>query len=311
MFNLLPALITGGASLLSGLANPKKDNRKHNLAVAKGNMKRLEKTNKREIRWNRQVEAKAKKAGSFMMAEAERLGINPITYLNAGGLSHAFNVATVGLAKPAFQTHIRPEEAYHSTGMTTGQAFGGALEAFAGSAAATIQQESQNAFEREMLGLRLAAANSRGTGSGYSVGGVPTARIFSDSGMPHISSTPGRGGAALTFHGSLYDMSPQLDPEKGKAAVGELAWPFVEMGAKLEPFFKEPENVDTMTKIFRSVDRHAGEGLWWLVEESLRTFEASNKRREQAVIDARNRYARESIEAGKRAEDNIFNPGFW
>ena len=192
--SFIPALISGGSTLLGGLFDKKKDNRKHNMAVAKGNMKRLEALNVREVAWNEGVYEKAKKAGSFMMAEAERLGINPISYLNAGGLSHAFNVATVGLSKPAFQTYVRPEEAYQSTGKTTGQAFGDAVSAFGSSAANIMQQEAQNNFQREMLQMTLSAANARGTGSGYSMGGVPTAAIFSNGGASHMTGGPGGSG---------------------------------------------------------------------------------------------------------------------
>ena len=309
--SIIPALISGGSTLLGGLFNKPKNNRAHNKAVWKANLYQVKKANLAEEAWNKAIEAKAQGAADNMLKDALRLGINPVRYMEMGGLQHSFNVATIGLSKPAYSYHIRPEEAFTQTGQTMGETLQSAIGAFGSSLASGIQQEQQNAFQKDMLQMSLAAAQ-RGNGSGYSMA-VPTAALFgSTKSRGAGSSGLATGGASmLTFHGNLTDMGG-YDREAGDKIFGENLSPFMETAFKAPEFFKSPSNRSTMDKLFDELDRLGGDGVryvWRKLNEAAdKTPPAQLSRRVQA---ARESYVKRSIEQGIGNEDAIFNPGFW
>lgn len=200
---MLGELLSAGAGILSGLFGSdtkKTPSDRHNLLVAKRNRKEIAKLNAKEIAWNRQVEGKARRAAKIpiitkstsgvaigrMMDAAERAGLNPVTFIQNGGMaaytsqtqtvrnSNAFAAATVGLSKPAFQAYLRPE---HAQTVTQEQnPLGKALDAFStgiNSFLAISENAANRDFQAQIQQAQLGAIGSRVTGGGG--GGVARA----------------------------------------------------------------------------------------------------------------------------------------
>lgn len=247
--SIIPALISGGTSLLGGLLDPPKSNKGMMSSIAKSNIKRINNVNIAEAKWNRMVERKARNAGDFMMKEAERLGFNPVTYLQAGGLQHAYNVATIGLSKPAFHYYERDTGTLQQSGTTTGQAIGNALQAAGSSYIATQQQIQQNELQKELMGMQLEALNRQPSGShagGYSgfAGGIPsmtsTHRVEASTGALSL-----RKDGSVSLNTGIYGplQFPNLiKDEDAEAAAGETVGPFIKPIVEGPEFLQNPNN---------------------------------------------------------------------
>lgn len=192
---ILPGLLTGGASLISGLFNKKKNNKGMMSSISKSNQERIAKANAQEVAWIERVQASMKRASKAPVIDvekfhkdAERLGFNPVTYLQSGALgmynqrADAMATAQILASKTPYHYYERDTGQLQESGMSTGEAFGNALTSGVSAYLSAQQQIDQNDFAKQMQGMSIAAQNQR-------YGGRSTSTQFAAAAAPAVTST--------------------------------------------------------------------------------------------------------------------------
>lgn len=188
---MLGALISGGASLISGLfgmSSAKKRDRENARRQAESDAR----NEARVDAMNKDVRARAERAAAVpiittskstgsvdiaaMMAGAEKAGFNPVTWLRNGGMqAYAINnnVQTTENsqlmdAALAGSTLFQGSPPTPSTAPGIGEVIGNALTTGASQWVREAEQDRQNNFQMQLLNAQLTGAQTRGAGGSRS-----------------------------------------------------------------------------------------------------------------------------------------------
>ena len=260
---ILPGLLTGGASLISGLFNKKKNNKGMMSSISKSNQERIAKANAQEVAWIERVQASMKRASKAPVIDvekfhkdAERLGFNPVTYLQSGALSmynqraDAMATAQILASKTPYHYYERDTGQLQESGMSTGEAFGNALTSGVSAYLSAQQQIDQNDFAKQMQATAIAAQNQRyggrSTSQQFAAAAAPATVSTGATRIKGLPNTVTSAGGIPTVYGPLYQdaVTPAQMEEMEKrlgATVSDIAVPVIYAPSVLD----DERNIDT------------------------------------------------------------------
>lgn len=249
---LIGAAVSGGSSFLSGLFG-----RSGAKKRAAEEVRRIEQANRANRdaakEMNRQVRARADKAAKVpivtkqvgqgnlaaMVTDAVKNGFNPLTVLRSGGQAYYAGSTTTVTGSTAMDAalagqHIATLQPLISQTQvpSTGEVFGNALQAMAGSFTSMMSTNQAQQFQMDLLGMQIAGANANSLFN-HNLSrsfATPTAQVsgpvFKDGnggyqswdggGFGGFGGTGGSGGgmypgaAGLVFEKSVFDNASRV-----------------------------------------------------------------------------------------------------
>lgn len=329
MMPFLGGLLSGGASLLSGLFDKPKNNKGMMSSISKSNQQRIARANAQDEAWNKRVVADMTRVARWnnfdaagMMKAAEKSGFNPVTFLNAGGIAaftgradRMLQAKSGGLSKPGYQAYIRDTGQLQQTGTTMGQAIGNALQSGVNTFLSISQQNDSQEFQKSLMQMQLAGVQRSATPANrlFSVpmsGGVETGRQVKVGG-----GNPSGGGG-----GFWWDQKPNTAGNPGgttlRTGIGDWWLPGPDAQV-IEDVLGESEIISGIYGGGRILTSIYAPSNWKRVGRGL--YENAKVKPSGGAAWVRDNWSTWADNAKQifttipkqQPEDPIFNPGFW